>query len=88
MGSLCSKGSSNYTGGHTVLGSAADGTSAPTAGSRPDDPRAAALQAAEARLQASKARGAPNKGALAAQAGKSSSRREPEPAQEEQLVWD
>ncbi|KAJ7786329.1 hypothetical protein B0H16DRAFT_1490078 [Mycena metata] len=86
MGSLCSKGSSNYAGGHTVL-SSADGASATPAGSRPD-PRAAALQAAEARLQASKARGAPNKGALAAQAGKSSSRREPEPVQEERLVWD
>ncbi|KAJ7487616.1 hypothetical protein B0H11DRAFT_2014115 [Mycena galericulata] len=83
MGSLCSKGSS-HSGGHTVLGSAAD---VPASG-RPDDPRAAALQAAEARLQASKARGTPKQGALAAQAGKSSSRREPEPQQEERLVWD
>ncbi|KAJ6509553.1 hypothetical protein DFH06DRAFT_1240091 [Mycena polygramma] len=84
MGSLCSKGSSNYEGGHTVLGSSA-GT---PVGSRPDDPRAAALQAAEARMKASKSRGAPNQGALSAQAGKSSSRREPEPQQEERLVWD
>ncbi|KAJ6604668.1 hypothetical protein DFH09DRAFT_1123446 [Mycena vulgaris] len=84
MGSLCSKGSS-YSGGHTVLGSSAvDSAGA----SRPDDPRAAALQAAEARLQATKARGAPKQGALAAQAGKSSSRREPEPREEERLVWD
>ncbi|KAJ7492601.1 hypothetical protein FB451DRAFT_1218955 [Mycena latifolia] len=84
MGSLCSKGSS-YSGGHTVLGSSAG---SPAAGSRPDDPRAAASQAAEARLKASKARGTPNQGALAAKAGKSSSRREPEPQQEERLVWD
>ncbi|KAJ7357387.1 hypothetical protein B0H14DRAFT_2673391 [Mycena olivaceomarginata] len=86
MGSLCSKGS-NHQGGHTVLGSSA-GAPVGTTGSRPDNPRAAALQAAEARIQASKARGAPKQGALAAQAGKSSSRREPEPQQEERLVWD
>ncbi|KAJ7783804.1 hypothetical protein DFH07DRAFT_789174 [Mycena maculata] len=85
MGSLCSKANS-YSGGHTVLRSAADGT--PASGSRPDDPRTAALQAAEARLQASKTRGAPNQGALAQQAGKSSSRREPEPEPEERMVWD
>ncbi|KAJ6575132.1 hypothetical protein B0H19DRAFT_1127305 [Mycena capillaripes] len=86
MGSLCSKGSSNYQGGHTVLGSS-EGTPV-GAGSRPADPRAAALQAAEARMKASKTRGTPNQGSLAAQAGKSSSRREPEPQQEERLVWD
>ncbi|KAJ7706161.1 hypothetical protein B0H17DRAFT_1035967 [Mycena rosella] len=85
MGSLCSKGSS-YSGGHTVLGSS-DLVGA-ASGSRPADPRAAASQAAEARLKASKARGTPNQGALAAQAGKSSSRREPEPRQEERVVWD
>ncbi|KAJ6519836.1 hypothetical protein C8R45DRAFT_952914 [Mycena sanguinolenta] len=85
MGSLCSKGSSNYQGGHTVLGSSAG---SPVGGSRPDDPRAAALQAAEARMQASKARGTPQQGILAQQAAKTSSRREPEPQQEERLVWD
>ncbi|KAJ7103515.1 hypothetical protein B0H15DRAFT_812545 [Mycena belliarum] len=86
MGSLCSKGST-HSGGHTVLGSSA-GSPAVSSGSRPDNPRLAASQAAEARLKASKARGTPNQGALAAQAGKSSSRREPEPRQEERLVWD
>ncbi|KAJ7092745.1 hypothetical protein C8R44DRAFT_816422 [Mycena epipterygia] len=87
MGSACSKGSS-HSGGHTVLGSSAGSTVGAPTGTRPDDPRAAALQAAEARLQATKKRGAPNQGALAAKAGKSSSRREVEPPQEERLVWD
>lgn len=56
MGSLCSK-SSNYEGGHTVLGSGPVNSN-PGQGSRPrpssgrPDPRAAAAEAAERRLQA------------------------------------
>lgn len=49
MGSLCSK-SSNYQGGHTVLG-----TSNTTTGNAPTsapDPRTAAAEAAERRMQA------------------------------------
>ena len=53
MGSLCSK-SSNYEGGHTVLGSgAANGnTVGSSAAPAPSDPRAAAAEAAERRLKA------------------------------------
>ncbi|KAJ7071013.1 hypothetical protein C8F01DRAFT_1108701 [Mycena amicta] len=78
MGSLCSR-QSNYEGGHTVLG-AADST-------RPDNPRAAALLAAEARLDASKKRGTPNQGPLA-KAANAPTRREPEQQEEQRLVWD
>nr|GAT44202.1 predicted protein [Mycena chlorophos] len=85
MGSLCSKGqSSNYTGGHQVLGGDA-AVSQPTR----DDPRAAALRAAEARLDATKKRGTPNQGALAQKAAANASARlEPEQREEERLVWD
>jgi len=94
MGSLCScirlpggsKGPSTYTGGHNVLGAGVGDSE--TDSSRPDDPRAAALLAAEARLDASKKRGMPNQGALA-QAASRPPRREPlTEEQEERLVWD
>ncbi|KAF4623660.1 hypothetical protein D9613_001831 [Agrocybe pediades] len=98
MGSLCSK-SSVHEGGHNVLGSSpgtpinASGRPNPQA-SRPQDPRAAAAEAAERRLQAAQKRGTntsnPNQGKLAQQLAKENSSR-PNPVQEqreERLVWD
>jgi len=89
MGSLCSK-SSVYSEGHTVLGSSSEGHNAvPQSHS---DPRAAAAEAAERRMKAAQARGTnssnPKQGRLAAQVAKQNSRVQPEPPQEERLVWD
>ncbi|EJF66686.1 hypothetical protein BD309DRAFT_854175 [Dichomitus squalens] len=87
MGSLCSK-SGTVTGGHQVLGSAADSTAAP---SRPDDPRRAAAEAAERRQREASTRGVqsknPTAGRLAAklEAQKSSPRAQ-EQEQPERLV--
>ncbi|KIM48185.1 hypothetical protein M413DRAFT_439904 [Hebeloma cylindrosporum] len=51
MGSICSK-SSVHEGGHTLLGSGAANTAAPTRPNpAPSDPRTAAAQAAERRMQ-------------------------------------
>lgn len=54
MGSLCSK-SSTHEGGHTVLGSGPNSpvnANSGAAASRPSNPRLAAAEAAERRLQA------------------------------------
>ncbi|EMD42040.1 hypothetical protein CERSUDRAFT_90642 [Gelatoporia subvermispora B] len=90
MGSICSK-ASNHSGGHTLLGPA--DTNQPSNGQRPNDPRAAAAEAAERRLQAAQSRGIssanPNKGQLAAKLEASrTAARVPESQQEERLVWD
>ncbi|KAF9481415.1 hypothetical protein BDN70DRAFT_876393 [Pholiota conissans] len=97
MGSLCSKPSA-YEGGHTVLGSGpvnsnAAASNQPTSSSQRIDPRAAAAEAAERRLQAAQKRGTssgnPNQGKLASQLAKqSSSRPAPSQQEEQRLVWD
>ncbi|KAF8203642.1 hypothetical protein BJ912DRAFT_204551 [Pholiota molesta] len=97
MGSLCSK-SSTYEGGHTVLGSGPVNSntaapSQPASSSQRIDPRAAAAEAAERRLQAAQKRGTksgnPQQGKLASQLAKQNSSKAAPPAQEEQrLVWD
>jgi len=95
MGCLNSKPSA-YEGGHTVLGSGPvngnSGASNPQA-SRPSDPRTAAAEAAERRLQAAQRRGTneanPKQGKLAGQLAKqNSSKPGPQAQQEERLVWD
>ncbi|KAF5356031.1 hypothetical protein D9756_003777 [Leucocoprinus leucothites] len=90
MGSLCSK-ASNYQGGHTVLGS-----SNPTNGAAPTsahDPRTAAAEAAERRIQAqAQQRGTnasnPKAGQLAAKAARQNTKVHAEPQEPERLVWD
>ncbi|KAJ8522526.1 hypothetical protein ONZ45_g894 [Pleurotus djamor] len=90
MGSLCSK-SSNYSGGHTVLGPASTPSgNRPSAPSSPPDPRAAAAAAAERRQLAEQARGThaanPKRGQLAAQTGKTSGNAAN--TRDDRLVWD
>ncbi|KXN90010.1 hypothetical protein AN958_05015 [Leucoagaricus sp. SymC.cos] len=87
MGSLCSK-ASNYQGGHTVLGS-----SNPSNGVAPTsapDPRTAAAEAAERRMQAAQQRGIntsnPEAGKLAAKAARQNSKGCTESQQPERLV--
>ncbi|KAF9453802.1 hypothetical protein P691DRAFT_657515 [Macrolepiota fuliginosa MF-IS2] len=87
MGSLCSK-SSNYQGGHTVLGTS-NTTNGTTPTSAPD-PRTAAAEAAERRMQAAHQRGTnssnPNAGRLAAQVSQQNTKSYAEPQQPERLV--
>ncbi|KAH9486916.1 hypothetical protein JR316_0000982 [Psilocybe cubensis] len=101
MGSSCSKTSagSAYEGGHTVLGSGPVSRNQATArdtnreAPKPSDPRAAAAEAAERRLQAAQNRGTnksnPNQGKLSEQLAKQNSSKPGPPQQEvERLVWD
>ncbi|KAF8973942.1 hypothetical protein BDZ97DRAFT_409219 [Flammula alnicola] len=97
MGSLCSK-SSAHEGGHTVLGSGpvnsnSGARSVPSVASPRPDPRAAAAEAAERRLQAAQKRGTsaanPKQGKLASQLAKqNSSKPGAQPQEEDRLVWD
>ncbi|KAF8872133.1 hypothetical protein CPB84DRAFT_1799897 [Gymnopilus junonius] len=95
MGSLCSK-SSTHEGGHTVLSSGPNSPANANSGaaaSRPSNPRLAAAEAAERRLQAAQRRGTneanPQRGKLAGQLAKqNSSKLVPEAQQPERLVWD
>ncbi|PPQ80826.1 hypothetical protein CVT25_001951 [Psilocybe cyanescens] len=99
MGSNCSKTSTGYEGGHTVLGSGpvnsnpAHSRDTNREASQPSDPRAAAAEAAERRMQAAQNRGTnksnPKQGQLSEQLAKQSSSKPGPPAQEvERLVWD
>lgn len=89
MGSLCSK-ASNYQGGHTVL-APSDSASGAAPTSAPD-PRTAAAEAAERRIQAAQQRGThasnPKAGQLAAKAAQQNTKGHPEPQQPQRLVWD
>ncbi|KII94360.1 hypothetical protein PLICRDRAFT_172009 [Plicaturopsis crispa FD-325 SS-3] len=96
MGSLCSK-SNTLSGGHTVLGSSstAAGGQGQQIGGHSDrpDPRVAAAEAAERRLQAAQSRGTsasnPNRGQLAAKVEKAKTAKPGPPEErEERLVWD
>ncbi|KAG7099221.1 hypothetical protein E1B28_001088 [Marasmius oreades] len=87
MGSLCSKPDA-HSGSHTVVGSSGPATQPH---SNPEDRRNAAAEAAERRLKAAQERGTnasnPNRGQLAAKAGKPV-KFTPEQREEERLVWD
>ncbi|XP_006454355.1 hypothetical protein AGABI2DRAFT_133050 [Agaricus bisporus var. bisporus H97] len=105
MGSLCSK-SSHYQGGHIVLGTGANTTGGnpnsgnttsgnTTSGGAPTsarDPRTAAAEAAERRMQAAQQRGTnssnPKAGQLAAKVAQQNAKGSAEPQQPERLVWD
>ncbi|KAF9509346.1 hypothetical protein BS47DRAFT_1349356 [Hydnum rufescens UP504] len=104
MGSICSS-ASNHTGGHTYVSASEqqrrqpqpprvldeNSTGGPPRG-KPDT-RAAAAEAAEARLKAAQTRGSnlanPKKGVLSSKLVEANKpKRAPEPREEERIVWD